>query len=182
MSRWLPVLMLAAAGSAGAQTPPEAAAQRDAIAKLAWMAGRWEGTSTSLVREGQVRATSSEWMKIAAGGTALVILGVHHRVMPDGSRGEVTHDAAGMITWDNAKQKYRFTAHIDKGRHGDFEGVMDGDTFVWSIPIPQGSIRYRIRRNEAGQYTEKGELCPNSQSVCAPTVFEMLLDRKGDAQ
>jgi len=168
---------LIVAGSALAQA--DAAAQRAAMDKLAWLAGQWEGSATTQGREGEQRALSSDTVRRAAGCTALLVQGRHHRMQQDGTRGETVHDTAGLLSFDPASGKYRFTTQLQDGRGGVFDGTVQGDTFSWRLPLPDGHIRYDIARNERGQWSELGFFCRNG-AECRP-FFRMTLDRKGDA-
>lgn len=169
-----------AAASGGAAAQSDAAAQqRAAMDKIAWMAGQWEGSSSTFTREGEMRAVSSESVQLGAGGTALLVRGRHWRQQADGTRGAVVHDAAGLIRWDAASGSYKFTTQLADGRGGVYDGVVDGGTFTWRLPLPQGYVRYDIARNDKGQWSEQGFFCAQG-AECRP-IFRMTLDRKGDA-
>ena len=168
--------LLAVTGSL-AQADP--AAQRAAMEKISWLAGQWDGSSTSRGREGETRSASTESVRLAAGGTALLIQGRHYRLLPDGGRGEVVHDTAGLINFDPASGKYRFTTQLQNGQGGVFDGTMQGNTFSWRLPLPQAHVRYDIARNERGQWSEAGFYCRDGAEC--QQIFSMTLDRKGDA-
>lgn len=158
----LAALVLATtAARAQAPSPERAAAQMAAIDKISWLAGEWEGTAT-FDRGPQGKSETISWERVTrvAGGTALMVLGRHFRRNADGSRGESVHDAAALITFDDATGKYRFQSQLSNGQHGAFSAEMQGAVFVWSIDTPHGVIRYRISRDEAGRWSERGEMCP----------------------
>ena len=174
------VLLLVVVG-AQAQAPaePDVAAQRAAMARLAWMAGVWEGQSVTREREGEKRSVSYEWIRSAAGGLAIMVQGRHYRQLPDGGRGEVVLDTAGMFTYDAAASKYLFVTQLQNGRGGTMEAVMQGETLSWRIPLAGAHVRYDITRSDKGQWNEKGHFCRDG-APCQP-FFEMVLDRRGDA-
>ena len=163
----------------GAAAQGEEQAQRAAMDKLAWMAGTWEGASVTQDREGEKRSISNEWIRRAAGGMAVMIQGRHYRQLPEGARGDVVLDTAGMITYDPGAGKYRFMTQLQDGKGGAFDMVMQGETLSWRIPITSAHIRYDITRTERGQWSELGYFCRDGVP-CVP-FFKMLLDRKGDA-
>ena len=176
----IPVLLLLVSmlpGIAAAQSPGDA--QRAAMDKIAWLAGQWEGTATTQERDGEKRSHSVESVRRAAGGTALLIQGRHHRMLADGGRGEIVHDTAALLTFDQATGKYRFATQLQDGRSGTFDATVEGDTFSWKLPLPNAHVRYDIRRNAAGQWSEDGFFCRDG-AECRP-IFKMTLDRKGDA-
>ena len=165
--------------SLGAAAQGEADAQRAAMEKLAWMAGTWEGASATQDREGEKRSISNEWIRRAAGGLAVMIQGRHYRMLPDGARGDVVLDTAGMITYDAAAGKYRFLTQLQDGKGGTFDMEMQGDALSWRIPITGAHIRYDITRTERGQWSELGYYCRDG-APCVP-FFKMLLERRGEA-
>jgi hypothetical protein len=177
----LAIVLSLAAVMAGAQQPPEPTleAQRAAMDKLAWMAGAWEGSAATQARDGERRSISQESIRRAAGGLAILLQGHHWRQLPDGSRGDVVLDTAGMITFDGAKGHYRFATQLQDGKAGDFDAEMTGQTLSWRIPLQGAHIRYDISRNERGQWSELGFYCRDGVE-CAP-FFRMTLDRRGDA-
>ena len=168
-----------ASGALAADAGPDATAQKAAIAKVSWLAGQWEGTATTRGRDGESRALSAETVRLAAGGTALMIQGKHYKLLADGSRGEVVHDTAAMLTFDPASGRYRFATQLQTGQAGVFDGTVEGSTFTWRLPLPGGHARYDIMRNDKGQWNELGFYCRDG-AECVP-IFRMALDRKGDA-
>jgi hypothetical protein len=173
------VLALAAVLATGAFAQSPGDAQRAAMDRIAWLAGHWEGSAVTQGRDGESRAHSTEWVRRAAGGTALLIQGRHHRWLPDGGRGDIVHDTAALLTFDPASGKYRFATQLQDGRSGTYEGMVEGDTFSWKLPLPGAHVRYDIRRNAAGQWSEDGHFCRDG-AACLP-IFKMTLERKGEA-
>ena len=174
------ILFAGLALAAGAFAQSEAAAQKAAMDKVAWLAGQWEGTAATRGRDGESRAISSETVRAAAGGTALLVQGRHYRLLADGGRGEIVHDTAAMLTFDPAAGKYRFATQLQSGQGGVFDGTVEGNTFSWRLPLSGGHARYDISRNDRGQWNELGFYCRDG-AECVP-IFRMTLDRKGDAQ
>ena len=108
LSRIVPFALLLSGVPAGVTAAePDAPAQVAALDRIAWLAGRWEGSATTQVRDGEARSISSETVRRAAGGTALLIQGRHWRVTTYGARGDVVHDTAGLVTYDPASGKYQ---------------------------------------------------------------------------
>lgn len=168
--------LLCIALGASAQTPPPAPkpqAQIDAMAKLAWLAGDWEGSATFNTPSGPRKARSSERVLVGAGGTALLIHGLHRELTAEGQVGEIAHDAMALLVFDEKSGKYRVSSQTKEGRGGHFEGRMEGETFQWFIPFPGGHMRYDIRRSEAGEWVEQGNFCRDG-SPCVPTLSMTL--------
>jgi hypothetical protein len=175
----LVILLAGIAIAFGALAQSELEAQRAAMEKLAWMAGAWEGISTSRERDGEKQSVSYEWIRRAGGGLAIMIQGRHYRRLPDGARGDVVLDTAGMMTYDPATSKYRFVTQLQDGKGGTHEAVMQGDTLSWKIALSNAHIRYDITRSAKGEWSELGYFCRDG-AACVP-FFKMLLERKGDA-
>jgi hypothetical protein len=174
------VLLLSIATlGAQAQPRPEAAptAQIDAMKKLAWLEGTWEGSASFMTAAGASPAKSWERVALAAGGTALLIQGRHFGVGADGQAGPMLHDAAGLISFDERAARYRVVTQTREGRGGSFEGRVENGVFSWFIPRPGGHVRYDIARNDKGQWHEVGYSCSDG----APCVefLRMTLERKG---
>ena len=162
--------------SSAAQADEVDKQQVAAMAPLAWMAGEWRGESTMRRPEGQTRNLSWERVILAAGGTALLIQGRHHQIKPDGSAGDIVHDAAGLLSYQPRTGKYRFVAQLANGRSGDFEARVEGEKLVWTMPAGEGQqIRYDVLRNPAGQWVEEGFFCRGE--ACQP-FFKMTLSRQ----
>ena len=182
----LAALVLATtAARAQAPSPERAAAQMAAIDKISWLAGEWEGTAT-FDRGPQGKSETISWERVTrvAGGTALMVLGRHYHRNADGSRGDPVHDAAALITFDDAAGKYRFQSQLANGQYGAFSAVMQKAAFVWSIDTPRGVIRYRITRDDTGRWTEQGEMCPagaQPDAACRE-FFSMTLTKTRAAQ
>jgi hypothetical protein len=170
-------LLALTAGAAFGQADP-LAAQRSAMEKLAWMPGAWEGQSVTRTPEGEKRSVSSEAIRSAAGGLAIMIQGRHWRQLEGGGRGDVVLDTAGMLTFDAASGKYKFATQLQDGKAGTFDAELKGDVFSWGFPVRGGAIRYDITR-ENSQWNERGFFCREG-APCVP-FFQMTLDRKGDA-
>lgn len=123
---------------------------------LSFLVGEWSG-SAKFYRGGQTfEVQSSEKVEVKAGGTALFITGTHW--MDRGGSKVVIHDAAAMLTYDNAKSSYRLVSQLANGLSGSFEVKPEGKGIIWSAPAPDGAtMRYTMRINEAGDWYEVGE-------------------------
>jgi hypothetical protein len=179
----VPLVILCTALGASAQPRPPAPApvakpqaQIDAMARLSWLAGEWEGSASFTTPAGSRQARSSERVLMGAGGTALLIHGLHRNLTADGQPGDVVHDAMALLVFDEKNGKYRVSSQTKEGRGGHFEGRMEGDTFQWFIPFPGGHMRYDIRRGEAGEWLEQGHFCRDG-SPCM-TTMSMTLQRR----
>jgi hypothetical protein len=176
--RWLlSALLLCLASPALAQRPPGAdtliAAQRAAMAKLAFMDGVWRGPAWTLSPTGEKHTiTQTERIGPFLGGAVKVIEGRGY-----GANDSVTFNAFGIVSYDPTKRTHSMRSYT-MGRSGDFELTPTDSGFVWVIPAGPMTIRYTavIR---GGKWREIGErVVPGGQPV---QFFEMNLVRVGDS-
>lgn len=173
--------LLGALCSAAALAQPRSeppTAQIEAIKKIAWLEGVWEGSASFVTPTGSAPAKSWERVALAAGGTALLIQGRHFGVGADGQAGALMHDAAGLVSFDERSGRYRIVTQTKEGRGGSFEGKVENGVFSWFIPRPGGHVRYDIQRNDKGQWSELGFNCNDGAPTCTE-FLRMTLDRKG---
>lgn len=167
------VLCLAPASAALAQQADTAAiaAQREAMKKLAWMRGTWQGPATIMGPGGFKKITQTERIGSFLGGTLVVMEGKGFEA--DGSPG---FNAFGILSYNAAKQAYALTSFA-QGRAGTFTLTPNDTGYVWEIPAGPATIRYTATLKD-GTWTEIGErVMPGQPPV---KFFEMNLRRTGD--
>ena len=165
---------LAAPAPAAAQPPdPRAiAAEREAMARLAWMDGVWRGPATTQTPTGPHNVTQTERIGPMLGGTIKVLEGRGYNA--DGSTG---FNAFGIISWDPVTSAYRLHSYA-MGRAGDFALTPTADGYVWTIPAGPFSIRYTATLAD-GTWTEVGDRIVDGQPP--QRFFEMHLRRISDS-
>jgi hypothetical protein len=69
------------------------------------------------------------------------------------------HHAFAVICYDEKSEKYRFTSWLENGLTGEYEAYFDdAENFIWVMESPNGgTIQYKIKLDENGQWTETGE-------------------------
>ncbi|MBW8783896.1 MAG: DUF1579 domain-containing protein [Novosphingobium sp.] len=148
------------------------AAQRGAIAKLAWMNGRWRGEAITQTPTGDHRVTQTERIGDLLGGTIKLVEG--RGFQADGTIG---FNAFGVVSFDPSTGKYAFHTYA-QGRAGDFAFTPTDDGYVWEIPAGPMTIRYTARL-AGGLWTETGERIVVGRP--AQPFFVMHLRRIGDS-
>ena len=165
-----------ASSPAAAQRPPDPAAtiaaQRAAMAPLAWMDGVWRGTAWTILASGQRHEiTQTERIGPFLGGSVKVLEGRGYD--PDGT---VTFNAFGTLSFDPASRAYTLHSYA-QGRSGDFVLTPTADGYVWEIPAGPMTIRYTAVIKD-GAWREVGDrIMPGREPV---RFFEMNLRRVGD--
>jgi hypothetical protein len=147
------------------------AAQREAMARFAWMDGIWRGPATTQSPSGPHNVTQTERIGPMLGGTIKVMEGRGYNA--DGSTG---FNAFGILSYDAATGTYRLHSYA-LGRAGDFELVPTADGYVWTIPAGPFSIRYTATL-AGGTWTEVGDRIVAGQPP--QRFFEMHLTRAAD--
>jgi hypothetical protein len=171
--------LVAAAGAplaASAQGRPDPtvaiAAQREAMAPLAYMDGVWRGPASTTLPSGEKHViTQTERIGPFLDGSVKVIEGRGY-----GADGKVSFNALGIISYNPATRGYTLHSHA-LGSVGDFVLQRKPDGFVWEIPAGPATIRYTAVVKE-GVWHEVGDrVTPDKDPI---RFFEMTLKRVGD--
>jgi hypothetical protein len=163
------------AGASGQERPDPAAlaaAQREAMSRLAFMDGQWRGPAWILLPSGEKHnLTQTERVGPFLGGAVRVIEGRGYEA--DGSIG---FNALAVVSYDPAKQAFSLRSYA-MGQAGDYVLTPTADGFTWEIPAGPMTIRYTaVIKN--GEWKEVGDrIPPNGNPV---RFFEMTLKRVGD--
>jgi hypothetical protein len=148
------------------------AAQKKAMAPLAYMDGVWKGAAWTIQPSGGKHTiTQTERIGPLLDGSIKVIEGTGYD-----ADGQVTFNAFGIVSSDPTKQTYSMRSYA-MGRSGDFAFTPTADGFVWEIPAGPMTIRYTATVKN-GEWREVGDrIMPGKPPV---QFFEMNLKRVGD--
>jgi len=159
---------------AQAQPPagPNTEAQRAAMKKLSFLAGKWSGKATAQMGPGKpIDLIQSEDIEYRLDGLVMVIEGKGR----DPESGKVRFNALATISYDDAKGTYEIRAYND-GRKIDTALETDGAGFVWGFAVGQMNMRHVMRVNEKGEWSETSTVkLPNGQEY---TTVRMLLQKQ----
>lgn len=163
-----------------AKPPPRAhdpaaamAAQRQALARLAFLDGTWRGPARHTTPDGTVHElVQTERVGPMLDGTIRVIEGRGY-----GTDGSTVFNAFAVLSWDAARQAYGMRSHA-MGHAGDYALLPTEDGFVWEIPAGPATIRYTATVAN-GTWHEVGERIVADKPPQA--FFEMTLQRIGDS-
>jgi hypothetical protein len=178
MSRLLNVAIAAtlslAATPLAAQTADSATlqAERDALAKLAWMDGNWRGEAVTGSGATAHHVTQTERIGPLLGGTIKLLEGKGF-----GSDGNVGFNAFGVVSYDPASTRYTLHSYA-QGHAGDFALTPTTNGYVWEIPLGPMTIRYTATLKD-GVWNEVGDRVVAGQPP--QRFFEMNLTRFGDS-
>ncbi|HSL24163.1 MAG TPA: hypothetical protein VK886_21695 [Vicinamibacterales bacterium] len=169
------VVAVFASSSLDAQAPPDPkpriAAQKEAMARLAFLDGTWRGPASMNTQTGKHTMTQTERIGPFLDGSVKVIEGRGYE-----ADGTVSFNALAIISYDPDKQAYSMRSYA-QGRSGDFPVTVKADGFSWEIPAGPMTIRYTATVKN-GTWHEVGDrIAPGREPV---RFFEMTLTRVGD--
>lgn len=161
------------AASAQQGHPDGSPAQRQAIAELDFLDGEWRGEAVAYGPGGRTVLTQTERVGSLLGGSVKIVEGRGYD-----ADGATRFNALGVISWDEAKGEYVFSAW-SSGQSGDYWFQRTATGFRWGMPAgPNARIEYEAvvqddRWREVGDYIMEGR---------PPMRFiEMNLTRIGDS-
>lgn len=170
------LLALAAPAAAQMADSAGAAESRERVAALGWLVGEWEGAGWIMVRgAGRQTFTSAETVEARLDGRVLVVEGLHHD-----ERGNVVHNALGVIAWDAEHDRYVFHTWLGNAGGGGAANVLEltDDGFRWypNSGGAEGAPRVVFdARQENGEWVETGTATlPEGREL---QFFEMRLHR-----
>jgi hypothetical protein len=154
--RWLATaLAVSISLSLAAQEPSSNSVdtQREAMHKLAFLAGRWSGPVTILRGPaGALHLTQSEDVEYKLDGLVLLIQG--QSVSADGN---AQFQALATISFDDATRTYRFRAYHG-GHYLDTELTVTGDGFSWGYTAGPAHIVNTMHLTGKGEWSEITEV------------------------
>ena len=143
--------------------------QRDAMRKLAFLAGHWSGPVTIVRRTGEpLHLTQTEDVEFKLDGLILLIEG-----KSIGTDGKAQFSALATIAYDDASHAYRFRAYND-GRYLDTELSMLPDGFSWGFTAGPAHILNTMKLTGKGEWSEVTEVTIGSNLPIRSV--EMLLE------
>lgn len=156
----LPVVFLLAAVPAAAQPP--GAANREALKKLDFLAGKWKGDATvTLGPMGKQAVSQTEDVQYRLGGTVLLIEGKGTGKLPGKDKEGVVFNALAVVSHDAQSGKYSIKAYRAEGQSVEATLTLSdsGKGFVWGFKEPtRGTeVRYTMTLTDKDQWHEVGE-------------------------
>ncbi|HEY2468608.1 MAG TPA: hypothetical protein VGI45_12325 [Terracidiphilus sp.] len=155
----------------GVAQQPDAAVQREAMKKLAFLAGNWSGPVTVVRGPGEpLKLTQTEKVEYQLDGLVLLVEG-----RSTGADGKAQFEALATIAYDDASHTYRFRAY-NEGRYLDTELAIQPDGFSWGFDAGPAKIRNTMHLTAKGEWQESTDVtfgsAPPHRSV------DMLLNRQ----
>lgn len=127
--------------------------QREAMRKLAFLAGRWSGPLTVFRGSGEpLHLTQTEDVQYKLDGLVLLIEG-----KSTAADGKVLFSALATAAFDDISHTYRFRAYHD-GRYVDTELSVPANGFSWSMAAGPAHIVNTMHLTDKGEWSEATEV------------------------
>ena len=151
-----------AAQASAAQAAPDTAARRAAMARLAFLQGRWSGEASAMVGRGQkLEMIQTESVRYATGGQTMLVEGVGRRIAAGEPRDTLFH-AVATIDW-LPERGYLMRAYTLAGHYGEFPLTVTERGYVWEMPVPGGKVMYTMGLTADGTWDERGDYVRGDQ-------------------
>jgi hypothetical protein len=156
---------------AGQASQTGADIQRQAMQKLAFLAGHWSGPITVVRGPGEpLNATQSEDVAFKLDGLVLLVEG-----KSTAGDGKVEFSAMATISYDDATKTYRFRAYHD-GQYIDTELAVTASGFSWGFQGGPAHVVNTMHLTDKGEWQESTSV--NMESAPPRQVVDMLLKRQ----
>ncbi len=146
-------------------------AQREAMRKLAFLAGHWSGPVTILRGPGEpLHLKQTETVEYKLDGLVLLIEG-----QSTSTDGKVLFSALATIAYDDSSHTYRFRAYND-GHYIDAELSVLDQGFSWSMHPGPAHVVNTMRLTPKGEWAETTDITVGSNPP--HRAVDMLLQRQ----
>lgn len=158
---------------------PPGQANRDALKKFDYLAGKWKGEASIRMGPGDPqKIQQSEDVQYRLGGTILVIEGIGRGKLPDSDKEGVVFNAFAVVSYDPAKKEYAMKAYRMEGLSVDawIKPADKGFTWGFTSPEPKMEIKYTMKLTDKGEWNEVGEVSRDGGKTWFK-FFEMTLTK-----
>ena len=147
--------------------------QREAMRKLAFLAGKWTGPVTIVRGPGEpLRLTQTEQVEYKLDGLVLLIEG-----KSTDSDGKSSFSALATVSYDEATHGYRFRAY-NGGHYIDTELTVIADGFSWGFNAGPANIVNTMHLTAKGEWSEVTEATMGTNPPMH--AVDMMLVKQGD--
>ena len=155
----LALVLIASAATAQPQPDPKPAI--DAVGKLAFLEGTWNGAGWLQMGPGpRDEFNQTEIVRSTVDGAVMTIEGIGYA---GDNEGKKIHHAFGVIAYDPKSSELTFSSFMAGRPRLDTTPEVDGNTMTWGFSPPAGgNVRYTIvvegdTWHETGEWSADGE-------------------------
>ncbi|HKA06000.1 MAG TPA: hypothetical protein VKD71_02000 [Gemmataceae bacterium] len=151
-------LALAFASPAAAADEP-GAANREAMKKVAFLAGKWAGEATVQTGKGAAKSIQqTEDIRFRLNGVVLLIEGTGIGKLPDSDKEGVVFNALATLSYDAEAKKFLMRAYTMDGNMVDPEVTVSESGVVWQFTPVKTKVQVRFTIAVTGDtWVETGE-------------------------
>lgn len=143
-------------------------AQREAMKKLAFLAGKWSGPVSISSGPGEpLKLTQTENVEYKLDGLVMLVEG-----QSTGPDGKAQFQALATIAYDDVSHSYRFRAY-NEGHYVDMELSVESGGFAWGFAAGPAKIQNTMHLTAEGAWQETTDVTFGSNP--ARRSVEMLL-------
>lgn len=158
------------------QEQANVATQREAMKKLEVWVGEWKGPGWFRVGANEKRDfTNHETIEWRLGGLALVVEGKGKTRNPTTGVETDTHNALGVVSYDDKTKRYRFWNYRAGEAPSEDELKLADGGFYWERRLPRGFLKFTLKF-EGDTWRETGEFS-NDGKTWTP-IMDMTLTRQ----
>ncbi len=149
--------------------------QRNAINRVGFLAGRWEGTECVLMPDGKRQdCLSSDFAEAKLNGTVLVFEGVLKVKISPETNPLVVYEGLGILSFDENAQKYRLQHFGTDGITEVYECILSGKTLQCERRDKENAfVRVFLGVDNTGQWSERGERSQDGKTWHETFVTQM---------
>lgn len=153
-------------------------AQIEAMKKLDFLVGNWQGSGWMLIPGGKRETFQiNESVQMKLGGLVLLVEGLGKSKDDKTGADRIVHNALATLSFDPREKLYRWRTFTMQGNSADTIAQIGDKSFIWGFKNPQaGDIRYTITLNEKGNWFEIGEFSRDGGKTWTK-FFEMELQK-----
>lgn len=179
MTRSLVLLALGLAAAPVIAADPPGQANRDALKKLNFLAGKWKGDAViQMGPDRKATITQTEDVQYRLSGAVLVIEGVGTGKLPGQEKEGVVFNAFAVVSYDAGKKEYAMKAYLADGKATDAWLKPSDKGFEWGFTNPEQKtdIRYAMTLTDKGEWHEVGDASRDGGKTWNK-FFEMTLTK-----
>ena len=148
-------LLIGLSGAPRAQAPVATPEMKEAMAKLAFLAGKWQGDAVFQMGPQTHELKQEETVESRLDGLVLVVEGKGTSKVD----GKVYHHALATISYQPETKNYRVVAFRQDGNGVIATGMFLPDgAFQWGFEMDKMTVRYTIRHAPGDTWHETGEI------------------------
>lgn len=141
------------------QQPSTTSLQSNAMSKVGFLQGRWEGTERVMMQDGRRQdCLSSDFAEAKLNGTVILFQGTLKVRMSPGTDPIIVYEGIGILSYDENAQNYRLVHFGSDGSNEAYECKLSGKTLLCERRDRDYSfVHITLGVDDMGRWIERGE-------------------------